>query len=95
MCCTRISLFGASAHPPVFLLHSCLHHIRRRQQNVDIMLQNLDKTEALENKSADLANQAKTCAFAPPATPSVPMAFPRFSLTPTWNHLERLIPTQL
>ena len=33
-----------------------------RQQNVDIMLQNLDKTEALENKSADLANQAKTCA---------------------------------
>ena len=43
-----------------------LHCLRRRQQNVDIMLQNLDKTEALENKSADLANQAKTCAASPP-----------------------------
>ena len=43
--------------------------VRRRQQNVDIMLQNLDKTEALENKSADLANQAKTCA-APPTAPT-------------------------
>ena len=39
--------------------------LRCRQQNVDIMLQNLDKTEALENKSADLANQAKTCAASP------------------------------
>ena len=50
--------------------------VRRRQQNVDIMLQNLDKTEALENKSADLANQAKTCAAAPttPTTPSLGQA---------------------
>jgi hypothetical protein len=45
--------------------------VRPRQQNVDIMLQNLDKTEALENKSADLANQAKTCAASPATLTSV------------------------
>ena len=42
------------------------------------MLQNLDKTEALENKSADLANQAKTCA-ASPTTPTRVLGHPRVS----------------
>ncbi len=32
----------------------------RRQENVEVMLQNIDKTEVLENKSAALADQAKT-----------------------------------
>ena len=31
-----------------------------RQENVEVMLANIDKTEVLENKSAELANQAKT-----------------------------------
>merc|ERR1719420_1851840 len=30
------------------------------QENVEVMLQNIDKTEVLENKSAALADQAKT-----------------------------------
>eukprot|EP00908_Phaeocystis_cordata_P000876 Transcript_10956.p1 GENE.Transcript_10956~~Transcript_10956.p1 ORF type:complete len:166 (-),score=69.27 Transcript_10956:208-705(-) len=30
------------------------------QENVEVMLANIDKTEVLENKSAELANQAKT-----------------------------------
>jgi len=30
------------------------------QENVEVMLQNIDKTEVLENKSAELAAQAKT-----------------------------------
>jgi vesicle-associated membrane protein 72 len=29
------------------------------QENVEVMLANIDKTEVLENKSAELANQAK------------------------------------
>ena len=33
-----------------------------RQENVEIMLANVDKTEVLENKSAALADQAKTWA---------------------------------
>ena len=32
----------------------------RRQENVEVMLANIDKTEVLENKSAALADQAKT-----------------------------------
>mmetsp|Transcript_21197 Transcript_21197/g.41351 ORF Transcript_21197/g.41351 Transcript_21197/m.41351 type:complete len:101 (-) Transcript_21197:13-315(-) len=32
-----------------------------RQENVEVMLSNIDKTEVLENKSAELAAQAKTC----------------------------------
>jgi len=31
------------------------------QENVEVMLSNIDKTEVLENKSAELAAQAKTC----------------------------------
>ena len=31
-----------------------------RQENVEVMLANIDKTEVLENKSAALADQAKT-----------------------------------
>jgi len=30
------------------------------QENVEVMLQNIEKTEVLENKSAELASQAKT-----------------------------------
>ena len=38
----------------VFYLRQC------RQENVEVMLANIDKTEVLENKSAALADQAKT-----------------------------------
>jgi hypothetical protein len=47
---------ASNAHPapPPALALAC------RQQNVEVMLQNIDKTEVLENKSAQLADQAKT-----------------------------------
>ena len=43
-------------------MSSCLcaaRRLARRQENVEVMLANIDKTEVLENKSAELANQAK------------------------------------
>ena len=76
--------------------HPAPASVRRRQQNVDIMLQNLDKTEALENKSADLANQAKTCA-APPTAPTTPSATRcvgrrRHTASPTLARPRRQVP---
>ena len=38
----------------------CCARLFRRQENVEVMLANIDKTEVLENKSAALADQAKT-----------------------------------
>jgi len=60
--------WNASQPGPSYTSHNKVNEVQRQvdevkgvmQQNVEVMLANIDKTEVLENKSAELANQAKT-----------------------------------
>eukprot|EP00967_Tisochrysis_lutea_P152692 scaffold299746_cov35-Tisochrysis_lutea.AAC.1 len=52
---------GSSGGPSIEAVQAQVNDVRVvMQENVDVMLANIDKTEVLENKSSQLASQAKS-----------------------------------